>query len=73
MTPEPFTLHVPDEVLDDLRERLERVSRPATDHHKLTHARQADLSFWLPEPGVRPGAPVMFNSPAPRVSQRRAS
>ena len=24
MTPEPFTLHVPDEVLDDLRVRLER-------------------------------------------------
>jgi len=24
LTPEPFTLHVPDEVLDDLRVRLER-------------------------------------------------
>jgi hypothetical protein len=24
MTPEPFTLHVPDEVLDDLQTRLER-------------------------------------------------
>jgi hypothetical protein len=28
MTPEPFTLHVPDEVLDDLRVRLERTRWP---------------------------------------------
>jgi microsomal epoxide hydrolase len=28
MTPEPFTLHVPDEVLDDLRVRLEPTRWP---------------------------------------------
>ena len=28
MTPEPFSLHVPDEVLDDLRERLDRTRFP---------------------------------------------
>jgi hypothetical protein len=44
MTPEPFTLHVPDEVLDDLRVRLERTRWPEVadaDPSQLEAARAA--------------------------------